>query len=70
MHVLRSLDDAAALRAELDDRPAARVIVVGAGFIGAEVAATARTVTVATDLATIRKVEVPDWFRDAVAALA
>ncbi|MFT5201386.1 MAG: 3-phenylpropionate/trans-cinnamate dioxygenase ferredoxin reductase subunit [Candidatus Aldehydirespiratoraceae bacterium] len=39
--VLRSLDDATALRAALDAGPS-RVVVVGAGFIGAEVAATAR----------------------------
>ena len=37
---LRTLDDAARLRAELV--PGARVVVVGAGFIGCEVAATAR----------------------------
>jgi 3-phenylpropionate/trans-cinnamate dioxygenase ferredoxin reductase subunit len=41
VHVLRSLDDAVALRADLDAAPS-RVVVVGAGFIGAEVAATAR----------------------------
>ncbi|TDE21958.1 NAD(P)/FAD-dependent oxidoreductase [Actinomadura sp. 6K520] len=40
-HVVRTLDDAAALRERL--RPGARVTVVGAGFIGCEVAATART---------------------------
>ena len=39
--VLRTLDDALALRAAFDAEPA-RVVVVGAGFIGAEVAATAR----------------------------
>ena len=38
--VLRTLDDAVAIRARLDDRP--RVVVIGAGFIGAEVAATCR----------------------------
>jgi 3-phenylpropionate/trans-cinnamate dioxygenase ferredoxin reductase subunit len=38
-HVLRTLDDCLALRAAL--RPEARVVVVGAGFIGCEVAATA-----------------------------
>jgi NADPH-dependent 2,4-dienoyl-CoA reductase/sulfur reductase-like enzyme len=38
--VLRSLDDAIALRAAFGDRP--RVAVVGAGFIGCEVAQTAR----------------------------
>ncbi|MET0895457.1 MAG: FAD-dependent oxidoreductase [Acidimicrobiia bacterium] len=38
--VLRSLDDALALRDELDRSP--RLVVVGAGFIGSEVAATCR----------------------------
>ncbi len=41
VHVLRSLDDCLALRADLEAMPQ-RVVVVGAGFIGAEVAATAR----------------------------
>ncbi|MDG1368209.1 MAG: FAD/NAD(P)-binding oxidoreductase, partial [Acidimicrobiales bacterium] len=41
VHVLRDLDQAMALRAELDEGPK-RVVVVGAGFIGAEVAATCR----------------------------
>lgn len=40
VHVLRTLDDCLALRAELERGP--RVAVVGAGFIGAEVAATCR----------------------------
>ena len=40
VHTLRSLDDALALRAEFDRRP--RVAIVGAGFIGCEVAQTAR----------------------------
>jgi 3-phenylpropionate/trans-cinnamate dioxygenase ferredoxin reductase subunit len=40
IHVLRTLDDCLRLRAELDRGP--RVAVVGAGFIGAEVAATCR----------------------------
>lgn len=39
-HAIRSLDDAMALRAEL--KPGARVVIVGAGFIGCETAATAR----------------------------
>lgn len=39
VHVLRTLDDAAALRSELQD--AARVVVVGNGVLGAEIAATA-----------------------------
>ena len=37
---LRTLDDSLAIRAALDSRP--RVVVVGAGFIGSEVAATCR----------------------------
>ncbi len=41
VHVLRTLDDCLALRAALDAGPE-RVVVVGAGFIGAEVAATCR----------------------------
>jgi 3-phenylpropionate/trans-cinnamate dioxygenase ferredoxin reductase component len=40
VHMLRDLDDALALRAAFDARP--RLAVVGAGFIGCEVAATAR----------------------------
>ena len=41
IHVLRTLDDCLALRRAFDATPS-RVVVVGAGFIGAEVAATAR----------------------------
>ncbi|MBV9001435.1 MAG: FAD-dependent oxidoreductase [Solirubrobacterales bacterium] len=40
VHVLRNVDDALALRAAFDDRPC--VVIVGAGFIGCEVAQTAR----------------------------
>jgi NADPH-dependent 2,4-dienoyl-CoA reductase/sulfur reductase-like enzyme len=39
-HAVRTLDDAIALRKDL--KPGARVVVLGAGFIGCEVAATAR----------------------------
>jgi NADPH-dependent 2,4-dienoyl-CoA reductase/sulfur reductase-like enzyme len=39
-HAIRSLDDAIALRAEL--KPGARVVVLGAGFVGCETAATAK----------------------------
>ena len=39
-HVVRTLDDAVALREQL--RPGTRLVVIGAGFIGCEVAATAR----------------------------
>jgi 3-phenylpropionate/trans-cinnamate dioxygenase ferredoxin reductase subunit len=41
LHVLRTIDDATALEADLGANPK-RVVVIGAGFIGAEVAATAR----------------------------
>lgn len=41
IHVLRTIDDCLAIRADLDAGPR-RVVVVGAGFIGSEVAATAR----------------------------
>ncbi len=40
IHVLRTLDDSLAIRSELERGP--RVAVVGAGFIGGEVAATCR----------------------------
>jgi NADPH-dependent 2,4-dienoyl-CoA reductase/sulfur reductase-like enzyme len=40
VHVLRTIDDALALRSEL--LPGARLVVIGAGFIGGEVAATAK----------------------------
>lgn len=45
IHVLRTMDDALALRAAIEpsaDRPSPKVVVIGAGFIGLEVAATAR----------------------------
>ena len=42
VHVLRTLDDADALRAELRTAPSPRVVVIGAGFIGLEAAATAQ----------------------------
>ena len=40
VHTLRTLDDAVELRARLE--PGVRLVVIGAGFIGAEVASTAR----------------------------
>lgn len=41
IHLLRTLDDCLALRADLERTPG-RVLVIGAGFIGSEVAATCR----------------------------
>ena len=47
-HVIRTLDDAAALRAEL--YPGARLVIIGAGFIGCEVAAAARKAGIEVDI--------------------
>lgn len=44
VHFLRTVDDAVALREDL--QPGARLVVVGGGFIGAEVASTARSLGV------------------------
>jgi NADPH-dependent 2,4-dienoyl-CoA reductase/sulfur reductase-like enzyme len=44
VHVLRTLGDAVALRQELLAQP--KIVVIGAGFLGAEVAATARVLGV------------------------
>src|SRR4051794_27343499 len=49
VHVLRTLDDALALRAEL--APDKRVVVVGDGVLGAEIAATVRGLGVSVTLA-------------------
>jgi len=53
VHVLRTLADAVALRAELEHKP--RLVIVGAGFLGAEAAAVAREagaeVTLVSDIA-------------------
>jgi NADPH-dependent 2,4-dienoyl-CoA reductase/sulfur reductase-like enzyme len=48
IHVLRTLDDCVAIREELAAKP--RVAVIGAGFIGAEVAATCRKRGLEVDL--------------------
>jgi len=49
VHVLRTLDDASALRTEL--LTASRVVVVGDGVLGTEIAATARTMGLPVTLA-------------------
>ncbi|MFI0822081.1 NAD(P)/FAD-dependent oxidoreductase [Streptomyces sp. NPDC021098] len=49
VHVLRTLDDASALRADL--LTASRVVVVGDGVLGTEIAATARTMGASVTLA-------------------
>ncbi|MFI1044710.1 NAD(P)/FAD-dependent oxidoreductase [Streptomyces griseoruber] len=48
VHVLRGLDDALALKRELV--PGARLVVVGEGVLGSEIAATARTLGLAVTL--------------------
>ncbi|GAA4491201.1 hypothetical protein GCM10023191_024670 [Actinoallomurus oryzae] len=65
VHVLRTLDDAVALRAALLAGP--RVVVVGTGFLGTEVAVTARTMGAEVTLAGPRPVLRP--FGDRVGAL-
>ena len=70
VHSLRTLSDARALRQEL--APGARLAVVGAGFIGQEVAATARGLGVEvtmiealeTPLAPILGAELGAWFAE------
>ncbi|MCX4815187.1 FAD-dependent oxidoreductase [Streptomyces sp. NBC_01239] len=49
VYVLRGLDDALALKADL--RPGARLVVVGEGVLGSEIAATARTLGLDVTLA-------------------
>ena len=48
VHTLRTMSDALALRAQL--RPGRHLVIVGAGFVGAEVAATARALGVRVTL--------------------
>ena len=55
LHVLRTLSDALALQTRL--RSGARLVIVGAGFVGAEVAATARGLRV--DVTMLEAAEVP-----------
>ena len=56
VHVVRSLDDALALRADLEAGPS-RVVVIGAGFIGAEVAASCRSLDL--DVTLVEALPVP-----------
>lgn len=55
IHVLRTLEDAIAIRAVLEKSP--RVVIVGAGFIGLEVAASCRTLGL--DVTVIEMAETP-----------
>ncbi|MGW7001618.1 NAD(P)/FAD-dependent oxidoreductase [Streptomyces sp. NPDC054933] len=71
VHLLRTLDDALSLRAHLSAQPT--VVVVGAGFLGAEVAATARgmglTVTLVDPLPVPMRQQVGDRIGGLVARL-
>ncbi|MGW1006241.1 NAD(P)/FAD-dependent oxidoreductase [Streptomyces sp. NPDC002520] len=67
VHVLRTLDDALALRAALLAGP--RVVVVGAGFLGTEVAAAARTMGLEVTVAEPEPVPVRRPFGDRIGAL-
>jgi NADPH-dependent 2,4-dienoyl-CoA reductase/sulfur reductase-like enzyme len=55
VHTVRTVDDATALRAELV--PGARLVLIGGGFIGAEIASTARTLGV--DVTVVEALAVP-----------
>jgi NADPH-dependent 2,4-dienoyl-CoA reductase/sulfur reductase-like enzyme len=67
VHVLRTLDDALAMREQLLARP--RVVVVGAGFLGAEVAAVARQIGLEVTLADPLPVPMHRQFGERVGAL-
>lgn len=67
VHVLRTLDDALALRAALLTRP--RVVVVGGGFLGTEVAAAARTMGLEVTVVEPEPVPVRRPFGDRIGAL-
>ena len=56
VHLLRTLDDSLALRETFESAPR-RVVVIGAGFIGAEVAATARSLGL--DVTIIEALDLP-----------
>jgi NADPH-dependent 2,4-dienoyl-CoA reductase/sulfur reductase-like enzyme len=65
VYTLRSIDDAAAIRAEL--RAARRLVIVGAGFIGAELATAARAYGVAVTLVELQRVPMAHLFGAPVA---
>ncbi|MFF7756167.1 NAD(P)/FAD-dependent oxidoreductase [Streptomyces sp. NPDC007971] len=67
VHVLRSLDDALALRVALLAGP--RVVVVGAGFLGTEVAAAVRAMGLEVTVAEPEPVPVRRPFGDRIGAL-
>ncbi|WP_325119667.1 NAD(P)/FAD-dependent oxidoreductase [Streptomyces sp. GMR22] len=69
VHLLRTLDDALALRADLRRKPGVRVAVVGAGFLGSEAAAAARRMRLDVTMIDPRPVPMRRQFGDRIAAL-
>lgn len=67
VHVLRTLDDTAALRADLVG--SSRVVVVGDGVLGAEIAATARDMGLAVTMAGPQQAPLARQFGPVVAGL-
>ncbi|MGW6281892.1 NAD(P)/FAD-dependent oxidoreductase [Kribbella sp. NPDC055071] len=67
VHVLRTLDDAAALRKDLLE--ASRVVVVGDGVLGAEIAATARKMGLPVTMAGPQAAPLESQFGSVVAGL-
>jgi NADPH-dependent 2,4-dienoyl-CoA reductase/sulfur reductase-like enzyme len=67
VHVLRTLDDAAALRKDLLE--ASRVVVVGDGVLGAEIAATARKMGLSVTMAGPQAAPLHSQFGPVVAGL-
>ncbi|WP_433516603.1 NAD(P)/FAD-dependent oxidoreductase [Nonomuraea sp. CA-143628] len=67
VHVLRGLDDALALRARLI--PGTRLVVVGEGVLGAELAATARTMGLQVTLAGMGQTPLREQLGDMVGGL-
>ncbi len=59
VHTIRDLDDALALRAALTAEPAPRLAVVGAGFVGCEVAAAARALGLDVTLVDVAPLPMP-----------
>lgn len=64
VHVLRTLDDAEAVRAEFDSTGS--LVVVGGGFVGAEVAASARAVGMGVTLVEAEETPMPRVVHPAV----
>ncbi|WP_210949060.1 NAD(P)/FAD-dependent oxidoreductase [Streptomyces sp. MK37H] len=69
VHLLRTLDDALALRADLRRKPGVRVAVVGAGFLGSEAAAAARRMRLDVTMIDPRPMPMRRQFGDRIAAL-